>query len=412
MPGIYRRFADVVGNKHWTRRVSQINAAIKSSPLAGTRLRDENAIAFALQRCGELIDAHGRLRGDDPATRELYPAVSFAAQVLWMMDMATAAEAGRLRKRVEDTLKNPDAMRGFRLELGVATHFARRGLTLHWPEMVGGGTFDLCIPQLDLEVECKSISNDKGRSVHKHEVLGLQKLLVPELVALQEGLRTGIAVVLTVPRRLPTREVDRRALAQLIKEQILIGKGARLADGTDIRINEFDLAELGDVAKERRVDSAVIEKITGTRNREAVLAGRSGGGALCLVVQSAVDDAFVEATFDTLRDAAKRQLSRTRPGILVAGFDDLAPAQLLSIAEQDNDPDQPATALVRPISDFLSAPHRNHVVGVAFLSRSELLPSGAGFVDSGGTAYYFPNRTSPRWREDFSGLFTPRRAGD
>jgi len=32
-------------------------------------------------------------------------------------------------------------MRALRLELSVATHFARRGHRLQWPEMVVGGTF-------------------------------------------------------------------------------------------------------------------------------------------------------------------------------------------------------------------------------------------------------------------------------
>ena len=40
------------------------------------------------------------------------------------------------------------------------------------------------------------------------------------------------------------------------------------------------------------------------------------------------------------------------------------------------------------------------------LAASGLQPLEAGLVESGGTAYYFPKRESPKWSDDFSGLFT------
>ena len=100
-----------------------------------------------LERCGALIDHFGRLPDDPAATRVLYPAISFAGQVLSMMDLATPLEADRLRQRVEGALNRPDAMRGYLLELGTATHFARCGHKPQLPEMVGLGTFDRPIQQ-------------------------------------------------------------------------------------------------------------------------------------------------------------------------------------------------------------------------------------------------------------------------
>jgi hypothetical protein len=61
--------------------------------------------------------------------------------------------------------------------------------------------------------------------------------------------------------------------------------------------------------------------------------------------------------------------------------------------------------LALKVSRFLAAEHRDHVVGVVFFSRSDLLPAADGLVDSGGTAYYFPKRESPFWHDDLSGLF-------
>ncbi|MET3497092.1 hypothetical protein [Variovorax boronicumulans] len=412
IPAVYRRFASVIGKDRWERRVAQMDTAIRNSPLLNNHLHSENAVAYALLRCGELIEERGSLPDAVPASLELYQAIAFARQVLWMMDAATPVEAERMRSRARDALENPDAMRGLRLELTLATHFARRGLQLQWPEMVGGGTFDLLIPQYGergLEIECKSISNDKGRSIHRHEAIAVLQLLVRLLEPISASLRVGLRVVLTVPRRLPTRHEHRVALAQRILQQVLIGTSAQLPDGSDIRIGEFDPVASGNASKDGFMSSADLVTAAGSGNRETIVIVGGQGGALVVILQSFLGDDVVKATFATLHDAAKRQLTAKRPGLLAVGFDGLTPAQLRSIAEQDNDPAQPPTALRRPVSRLLSAPHRNHLIGVALLSRGEMQPPAADFVDSAGASYYFPNRTSRFWHADFSGLFHPLR---
>lgn len=410
IPAMYQRFSDVVGARSWTHRVAQMKAAIKHNHFLDAYLHMENEIAFGLERCGVLIKRYGGLPDDVVANRELYPAISFAAQSLSMMDLATPVESERLRKRVAGALQNPNDMRALRLELTVATHFTRRGHHLQWPEMVGGGTFDLLVTDMGndgVEVECKSISDDKGRNIHRRAALEFHHLMIGELAHIRKTLRSGLSVVMTVPGSLPTRHTDRKALAKCVRQQITIGNSAKLGDGIDIRITEFDLARLDEIADDRRVEVArrVIQDVTGTQNREGILTSTDAGGALAFVVQSAVDDDVMDATFKTFSDAAKRQLSGTRPALLIAGFDGLDGEELTSIAQQDRDPKQKPTALAIKVSRFLAADHRNYVVGVGFLSRGALRPVTDSVIDSGGTAYYFPKRESPFWHDDLGGLF-------
>jgi len=258
-----------------------------------------------------------------------------------------------------------------------------------------------------VEVECKSVSDDKGRNIHRRDALEFHHLVIGDLAHIRKTLRIGLSVVLTVPGGLPTRHADRQALAKRVRQQITIGNSARLEDGSDIRITEFDPARLGDIVNDRRVEVAreVIQDVTGTQNREGVLTVTDAGGTLAFVVQSAVEDDFMDATFKTLSEAAKRQLSGTRPALLIAGFDGLDGEQLTSIAQQDRDANQQPTALRIKVSRFLAADHRDHVVGVGFLSRGALRPVTDGAVDSSGKAYYFPKRESPFWHDDLGGLF-------
>ncbi len=416
IPAVYRRFAEVIGARPWTHRVRQMKEAIKGNSFLTDYLHTENDIAFALDRSGEMIAKYGRLLDTAEATRLLYPGIGLAAQTLSIMNIASKVEAERLCKRVRGAFANPDDMRAYRLELTAATHFVRRGWSIAWPEMMGGGeTFDLLAMSptgKELEVECKSLSEDKGRNIHRRDAIDFHTLIAKELAPLRKTLEAGLAVVLTVPTRLPSRFADRQALAKRIRQQVLVGSGARLEDGSDLRIGEFVskiVPRLAPADNSRELRS-IIEAVTGMRNREGMLVRTDKGGAIAFVVQSAIEDSFLDSTFNTLGDAAKCQLTGRRAGLLIAGFDGLNGEQLISIAEQDNDPQQHPTALAIGVSDFLSSENRGHVIGVGFVSRGSLRPVEQGIVDSGGAAYYFPCRESSMWKDEFSSLFSWRSA--
>jgi len=369
-----------------------------------------------LNRLGELIDRYGALPLERNEERNLYPAASFAAQVLSLLNASSPADSEKLRRRIHGALKNPADMRGLQLELAAATHFVRRGKRVSWPETTGIGTFDLLVEgddQPPLEVECKSVADDKGRKIHTQEVLEFFALLKPCLRPTTRGLAKGLSVVLTVPGRLPCAYKDRKTLAKELGRAVFEGRGCTLADGSTVRISDFDVDQLAGIpaAHHHRALRQAVDGITGTNNCQAVLIGTAAGGALALALQSSQDDSLLEAVFDTLSDAAARQLTGTRAGMFWAGFGGIDGEQLLSVAQQDQDASQPPTALCVAVSRFLSSAARDHVVGVGFVSRSCLRPVQDGLVDSGGTAYYFPKRESSFWSESFSGMFEWSSAG-
>lgn len=307
-------------------------------------------------------------------------------------------------------------MRALRLELSVATHFLHRKWSVSWPEIlrVSGETFDLLVEQpgvSPLEVECKSIGEDKGHRIHRREVLDFYRLLQPHLKPTLNGLRTGLSVAMTVPGRLPEAHRDRAVLAQALGRAIFQAASCTLLDGTDIRISDFDVALLGDQpdSKQPHELRRTVEGITATRNSPAVLVGSRAGGAIALAVQSARDDLFFKATFDTLSDAARDQLTGRRAGMLVAAFDGIGADELRSVADDDNSGREAPSALQLSASRFLSSSTRDHIVGLAFFSRSSVQPVEHGLVDAtGGLTYYFPKRESSLWNDAYSGLFAAR----
>lgn len=412
IPDIYQRLANIIGESHWKVRVREIESHIKGNKLLASYLRQENLIAFQLEGLRRLSEKFGKIHDEMLNNRDFYPAVGFAAQVLSIMDTAPKELVERIRRRVHGAIKKPNDMRAIQLELTVATHFTRRGYNVVWPEMEGSGTFDIYIEGLGtngLEIECKTVSEDKGKKVHRREAIDFYKIVQPEIAKICKGLRIGVFAVLTVSGRLPTSHTDRLKLANRLVTQILRGQSMILPDNSHIRVGAFDCSLLSSrTSKGLSLEAlrTAVDSATNTINRNVMLFNTKAGGYIVIAIQSAADDTLMKAVFDTLSDSSKRQVSGKRSAMFFVGFQGIDGAQLLSVAGQDNDPTQPPTVLRREVSRFLSSDSREHVVAVAFASESCLIPVEAGLVDSGGITYYFPKRESSYWSEDFNGLFS------
>ncbi|MCK9202777.1 MAG: hypothetical protein M0P42_16790 [Gallionella sp.] len=413
IPEIYRRFAIAIGDQHWKRRVIALKNEIRGNRFLASYLHDENSIAFTLDRFRELNEKYGAIPLQAAATHNTFPAVSFAAQVLSIIKNSNATHAEKLKRRIHGAFNKPEDLRALQLELTAATHFHRRGYKVSWPEMNESGalTVDLLIEDIcpnGLEVECKAITPNKGRKVHRRDALEFHSLLNSHLTPVNRSLRNGLSVVLTIAGRLPSNHKQLTELAKSTVRQIMMNQSTTLPDGSDIRITEFPVEAIGDLQSIRAhgLDRKLIDKITATDNRESMVIGTRAGGRLIFTIQSSNNDHLLTSVFDTVSDSAKRQCSGKRPAMFVVGFTGIDSSELLSIAEQDNTLGENPTALRLAVSKFLSSSERDHVVGVGFLGKSSATPIQHGITDTGGTAYYFPKLESPFWDDRFSGLFS------
>jgi hypothetical protein len=246
-PAIYKRFAGMIGDTAWKNRVAIIKQEIRGNRFLAEHLEQENKISMQLERLRTIFEKYGGMPSQEVNNRANYSALSFAAQVLSILDTAGPVFAQQFRKRVEGAFRNPNDMRALRLELSAATHFSQRGHQVRWPELAKDGSVDLYVEGLGphgLEIECKSISADKGRKVSKREVLDFYGLLWPNLLPIRKELRVGLSAVLTVPTRLPTSHNERKGLAEKFALHILSGRNTTLENGTQIRVSEFDLSLL------------------------------------------------------------------------------------------------------------------------------------------------------------------------
>jgi hypothetical protein len=128
-------------------------------------------------------------------------------------------------------------------------------------------------------------------------------------------------------------------------------------------------------------------------------------GAILLVLQSSSDDSVLNSIFNTLRDSAKRQPSKTRAAAYMVGFTGISPKELEGIANQDFDQNQPPTGLSLGVTHFFQSNSYDHLVGLGFLSNGAINEGLDGTYTDSGSAYFFPHKESKFWHSDFSSLF-------
>lgn len=174
VPRMYQRLVSAIGAAHWQAAVARQEEAIRSNHFLGDYLRSEYAIAYQLDRLRVLVAKYGMLPHKACNDPKIFQSLAFATQILEVLKMSSPKQARSFVQRVRGAFSKSGELHGLLLELQAATHFVRRGRNVAWHRKKSEGSFDLLIEDLGptgLEVECKSISDDKGRRIHRRAAL-------------------------------------------------------------------------------------------------------------------------------------------------------------------------------------------------------------------------------------------------
>lgn len=408
---LFRRFRHLIGDSNWRQRVKKLDEEIRGNKFLRHHLLQENDIAYQLNHCSNLERQYGTLPVGRMDLSPVYPALAFASHCLSTLDQMDAENYARAIGRIQGSFRNPEDMRALQLEFTAGLHFAKLGHRLAWPELeAGGDTYDLLVEDLGpkgLEVECKAVSEEKGRRISTRHALEFWNLMQRGLLAATRELNGGLSIVITLPGKLPTSFAERKDLSKLVSKAILSGR-SQIYTQAAISIHDFDAQLLTGIDWNNTGPGTreLIESITGTTNRQVMVTGLKGGGAVICVIQSNEDDSLFDAIQKTAKRAATEQLTGKRPGLILLEFGGMSPEGMVSLAEHDNIPGNAPTGLRRWVSKFLSnCTDRDHIVGIGFLSRGSVRRPSSNVVTSSGSAYVFPRRDSAQWNDAFSGLF-------
>lgn len=361
------------------------------------------------------LDATGRLPNVvDSEDISIHRFLSFAAMLARVHARLPPKARTALEGRVRGALKDDSGLGSLAYELGVAAHLMMRGFDVNWSDLENGGGFDFfCVKAgLEIEVECKTVSGDLGRSIHLVRQSQMGGLIRETLGAAVSARGSTVAEVRT-EGRLSGSELN--AIAHVITTALQSGKGAHAPGLCQVTVHHFEkaaspfakapLSQYTDLVR-----AFVREQFNCDTQHHLMMVEANGGEIGIVSLYSNRPDQVLKGVYRDLKSAAN-QLSTSRPGIICMQFQHMPPEDLLEVAREPERTQTPS-GLQLVMARFCESPKREHVHSVKFtapgiISRKQWV-SGVKLHTTTmeqSPSYVFTNNGNPMARDQRLAVF-------
>ena len=185
---------------------------------------------------------------------------------------------------------------------------------------------------MEVEIECKTTSNDTGRKIHRQEVNRLGDLLLPvrEQLAERQGCHR---ILVTVPGRLSKSDEVLRTIASSVSSAV--DTGAPVSNETvQVGYTFESLDSWPQPDREPEAAVSFFEQRFGRQNAHLLFHGRPGFSVVAIMVVSAKPDSVVDTIAEQAKEAAE-QCSGTRPALQLRSISLTRSAAMISIHDQN-----------------------------------------------------------------------------
>lgn len=399
-----RRMAGMVDYATWKKRIAALRRQLETYPFWETFLLKRHGLEVAFGEAHDHFLASGRYPWPS-STAEQYRLYAFIAMAVQVHAKLSLQGQTRLEGAIRSGLKREFGLGPIAFELRIAAHLMSRGFDVCFSDLETGGGHDFLAISgaTHIEVECKHVSADIGRQIHRQDHYHLNQSLSSVVSRYMDEVGGGRLVRVTIPGRLTSEVGQQRAIADGI-EKILFNSSDRIEnDQCTVSAQLFDITTSpfsrnhGHQLAEPDVKKYAKEAF-GIDNANVLVAWRPGRAAVLVVTESATPDKVVGEIFKHLNGDAKRQFSKSLPAILCVHLADLSGAELQDIADTEHN--GTVTGLQRAASLLLNK--RPHLHTVAFFTdgdvrmkreQSELNIHTS--VNEAGRYYFFTNPNHP-----------------
>jgi hypothetical protein len=321
------RFLALIGKRRWFKRADQLDDEQKRSPFLWKVVRDYHWFEMAISHESDVFARDGRVAPElvDGAT---LAALHFIATVVEVHFRLSPKGQRVLEGRLRDCLKAETGFAPVYLEIDVAKQLMSAGYDVIFRDIEGSGRFDLEFSHGAFagEVECKSISTDAGRQIHRKDFYRFMTRLEPAF-ARHAGLSRPTVVVMTLRNRLSANDSDqveiRRDITTLLSEE-----APSTLERSTFRLERRLYSEcIGEaLPNDEQALYAACRKAFGANSH--IAGSISPNGGCLIVVRSERDDDTSKPLLEAMRKAAS-QFSGKRPSFIAVQFQEIEPADLM-----------------------------------------------------------------------------------
>lgn len=371
-------FLELADADRWKKRAVQLGQDAMRSLFQSKIVADFHWLELALSEQMIVREAYGNLVPGH-LTIESLSTLYFAQTLVEVHRRLSPHGRNVLEGRIRDALKADVGFAPLYLEMGVARRLFNAGYEVEFSDTEGVAQFDFRFWKGNAhgEVECKSLSCDAGRKIHRKDFYRFIEAL-SDLIAVRVSSGVKEILLVTLNDRLPAEERRQNALREVAKRLLTDHALTRVdgdffiitREGYDSRLEQASFSgpqEFYKVCRELYGDNCHVS-------------GPVTPDGVCLIVmRSQREDDHSDPMLEAMKKAAK-QFSGKRPAFIAMQFDDIEPADLLL---------RHLRRRVGLLSNYLfHQDHASHVAATYFTAYRGLVVSETGI---GEPAFSVPN---------------------
>ena len=321
------RFLELVGTERWVKRVDRLDGQHNNSPFWWKIINDYHWLEMAISFQADILEREGHLRSE-LADASILTALNFAATTVEVY--ARLSEIGRrnLEGRLCDGLKAETGYASLHLELDLAQRLMDAGFDVDFADMEATNRFDLLFRRGTFagEVECKTLSADAGRRIHRKDFYRFMEELLPALKKQRAHCRREVLLT-TLDGRLSSNISDQaalRAAARTMLEDRV--QTVQTGHGFKLERLDFDSLELGVSLSDPKTFYSACSAIFGPSAH--IAGGLTEEGGCLIVMRSRREDDASKPMLEAMRKAGG-QISGRRPGFIAIQMHGIEPADLM-----------------------------------------------------------------------------------
>jgi hypothetical protein len=335
LPTALARFTAIVGLGRWKKCVDDLSKWQNRTQLFDDYLEQRHGVELAFERVAQRRRLTGRLiwPPKDISTIRYY---NLALSATAVYDRLSVRGKKKLAGMIASALQSEFGFGPLAFEMQIVTHLMGRGFDVQFNDIEGDGGFDFLATRngTQVEVECKHVSGDIGRKIHKKRQLVLGEHLLPRLDETIKQLGCGILVEVEMLDKLTGRLDHLEKITRLVISAISSGKETGQVCDVSARKVPFD-AQHPAFAKGRNVEIQDIARLFGMDpdfgNRHVIINIAPGRAVACVLLQSRKPDTVLPTIIKKLTADAKKQFTHDRAALLCVHMSDLTSEQLLDI---------------------------------------------------------------------------------
>jgi hypothetical protein len=217
LPSALSLITGVVDWATWQRRIDSLKAELKSNPIWERFLLERHGLELAFGDVKRHLRTTNRCPWP-PRSAEEYYLYSFLAVAVRVHARLSPVGQARFAGAIRSGLEKEFGLGPLAYEMKVAALLVSAGFDIDFHDLESGGGYDFLATRetTQIEVECKHVSADIGRQIHRRRMYDLGGVLFRPKRQSQNTVGRSCLVRVTLPGRLTSNKVDQEALIQRI----------------------------------------------------------------------------------------------------------------------------------------------------------------------------------------------------